>query len=40
MSMEKTELKETVLKALRTMNDEELCRIFNYFFGSWERSIR
>lgn len=32
MSMEKTELKETVLKALRTMNDEELCRIFNYFF--------
>lgn len=30
--MKKTELKETVLKALKTMNDEELCRIFNYFF--------
>lgn len=32
MSMEKTELKEKVLKALKTMDDEELCRIFNYFF--------
>lgn len=30
--MENAELKEKVLKALRTMNDEELCRIFNYFF--------
>ena len=30
--MEKTELKEKVLKALKTMNDEELCRIFNCFF--------
>lgn len=32
MSMKKTELKETVLKALKTMDDEELCRIFNCFF--------
>lgn len=30
--MEKTELKEKVLKALKTMDDEELCRIFNCFF--------
>lgn len=32
MSMEIMELKETVLKALKSMNDEELCRIFNCFF--------
>lgn len=32
--MEKTELKEKVLKALKTMNDEELCRIFNCFFSA------
>lgn len=30
--MGNTELKETVLKALKTMNDEELCKIFNRFF--------
>lgn len=30
--MEKTELKETVLTALKTMNNEELCKIFNRFF--------
>lgn len=32
MSMENTELKEEVLKALKTMNNEELCEIFNRFF--------
>lgn len=32
MSMENTGLKEMVLKALKTMNDEELCKIFNRFF--------
>lgn len=32
MSMEKTELKETVLKALKMMNNEELCEILNRFF--------
>lgn len=32
MSMEIMELKETVLKTLKSMNDEELCRIFNCFF--------
>lgn len=30
--MENTKLKEKVLKALKMMDDEELCRIFNRFF--------
>ena len=30
--MNNTELKETVFKALKTMNDEELCKVFNCFF--------
>lgn len=34
MSMENTELKEEVLKALKTMNNEELCEILNRFFSA------